>query len=181
MVTAQDTSTATQQHFGQLGTIEVICGFTLSFCSSCIEVLRSLPVKQKRQPFMLVQALGYQLMWSTLVNLAFFLDLWLHSTAPLLVILLWVTQVVPLKASLLHMVVRRFQNNLFCCLGFHVIPFHFFCFFVQVSLWSLVVLAIETYIVVCKPVGSFKLSSNHAIAGIVFTELITRNCSVLPF
>ncbi|XP_051996560.1 green-sensitive opsin-1-like [Xyrauchen texanus] len=39
----------------------------------------------------------------------------------------------------------------------------------QVSLWSLVVLAIKRYIVVCKPMESFKFSSNHAIAGTVFT------------
>ncbi|XP_071190704.1 green-sensitive opsin-3-like [Salvelinus alpinus] len=35
----------------------------------------------------------------------------------------------------------------------------------QVSLWSLVVLAIEGHIVVCKSMGSFKFSTTHAGAG----------------
>ncbi|KAM6980723.1 LOW QUALITY PROTEIN: green-sensitive opsin-4-like [Aplochiton taeniatus] len=38
----------------------------------------------------------------------------------------------------------------------------------QVSLWSLVVLAVERYIVVCKH-GSFKFGANHAAAGCAFT------------
>ncbi|XP_058633749.1 green-sensitive opsin-1-like isoform X2 [Onychostoma macrolepis] len=46
----------------------------------------------------------------------------------------------------------------------------------QVSLWSLVVL-----IVICKPLWSFKFSSNHAIAGIIFTPFMTCSCSVPPF
>ncbi|TRY55066.1 hypothetical protein DNTS_020788 [Danionella cerebrum] len=50
----------------------------------------------------------------------------------------------------------------------------------QVSLWSLVVLAIERYIVVCKPMGSFKFSANHAIAGIVFTWVMASSCAVPP-
>ncbi|XDV35520.1 hypothetical protein PO909_005452 [Leuciscus waleckii] len=50
----------------------------------------------------------------------------------------------------------------------------------QVSLWSLVVLAVERYIVVCKPMGSFKFSSNHALAGIIFTWIMASSCAVPP-
>uniref|UniRef100_A0A8C1JG97 G-protein coupled receptors family 1 profile domain-containing protein n=1 Tax=Cyprinus carpio TaxID=7962 RepID=A0A8C1JG97_CYPCA len=66
----------------------------------------------------------------------------------------------------------RFMVTFYCSLAGYIALGHTACaiegFFAThgVSLWSLVVLAIETYIVVCKPVGSFKLSSNHAIAGI---------------
>ncbi|KAJ8257216.1 hypothetical protein GJAV_G00183160 [Gymnothorax javanicus] len=50
----------------------------------------------------------------------------------------------------------------------------------QVSLWSLVVLAIERYIVVCKPMGSFKFTSTHAMVGIAFTWVMALSCAVPP-
>uniref|UniRef100_A0A3Q3A1W0 Rhodopsin n=1 Tax=Kryptolebias marmoratus TaxID=37003 RepID=A0A3Q3A1W0_KRYMA len=50
----------------------------------------------------------------------------------------------------------------------------------QVSLWSLVVLAIERYIVVCKPMGSFKFSATHSAMGCAFTWLMALACSVPP-
>ncbi|XP_064155897.1 green-sensitive opsin-3 [Anguilla rostrata] len=50
----------------------------------------------------------------------------------------------------------------------------------QVSLWSLVVLAVERYIVVCKPMGSFKFTSTHAMAGIVFTWIMAMACAAPP-
>nr|QJT41773.1 rhodopsin like opsin [Piabucina panamensis] len=50
----------------------------------------------------------------------------------------------------------------------------------QVALWSLVVLAIERYIVVCKPMGSFKFSSSHAMAGIAFTWIMALACAGPP-
>ncbi|XP_030632100.1 green-sensitive opsin-1-like [Chanos chanos] len=50
----------------------------------------------------------------------------------------------------------------------------------QVSLWSLVVLAVERYIVVCKPMGSFKFGANHAVAGIAFTWIMALSCAVPP-
>ncbi|XP_046880774.1 green-sensitive opsin-4-like [Hypomesus transpacificus] len=50
----------------------------------------------------------------------------------------------------------------------------------QVSLWSLVVLAIERYIVVCKPMGSFKFGANHAFAGCAFTWFMASTCAVPP-
>nr|BBA85522.1 green opsin [Sardinops melanostictus]BBA85527.1 green opsin [Sardinops melanostictus] len=50
----------------------------------------------------------------------------------------------------------------------------------QVALWSLVVLAIERYIVVCKPMGSFKFGTNHAAAGVAFTWIMACACAVPP-
>ncbi|XP_075893433.1 green-sensitive opsin-like [Nelusetta ayraudi] len=50
----------------------------------------------------------------------------------------------------------------------------------QVSLWSLVVLAVERYIVVCKPMGSFKFTGTHAGAGVVFTWIMALACAGPP-
>ncbi|XP_055053211.1 green-sensitive opsin-3 [Misgurnus anguillicaudatus] len=50
----------------------------------------------------------------------------------------------------------------------------------EVALWSLVVLAIERYIVVCKPMGSFKFSSGHAMGGIAFTWFMAMACAAPP-
>uniref|UniRef100_A0AAR2J6H2 Rhodopsin n=1 Tax=Pygocentrus nattereri TaxID=42514 RepID=A0AAR2J6H2_PYGNA len=49
----------------------------------------------------------------------------------------------------------------------------------QVSLWASVVLATERCIVVCKPMGSFKFSSTHALGGIGFTWLMVASCVFL--
>ncbi|XP_061488391.1 green-sensitive opsin [Rhineura floridana] len=50
----------------------------------------------------------------------------------------------------------------------------------QVALWSLVVLAIECYIVVCKPMDNFRFSTTHALMGIVFTWVMSLSCVCLP-
>jgi len=50
----------------------------------------------------------------------------------------------------------------------------------EVALWSLVVLAVERYVVVCKPMGSFKFSGAHAAAGVVFTWVMAASCAVPP-
>ncbi|XP_072547704.1 green-sensitive opsin-3 [Salminus brasiliensis] len=50
----------------------------------------------------------------------------------------------------------------------------------EVALWSLVVLAIERYIVVCKPMGSFKFSSAYALGGIAFTWVMAMTCAAPP-
>nr|AAD30520.1 RH2 opsin [Latimeria chalumnae] len=50
----------------------------------------------------------------------------------------------------------------------------------QVALWSLVVLAIERYIVVCKPMGNFRFASSHAIMGIAFTWIMALACAAPP-
>uniref|UniRef100_A0A3Q3XLJ0 Rhodopsin n=1 Tax=Mola mola TaxID=94237 RepID=A0A3Q3XLJ0_MOLML len=50
----------------------------------------------------------------------------------------------------------------------------------EVALWSLVVLAIERYIVVCKPMGSFKFTGTHAAAGVIFTWIMAFACAAPP-
>lgn len=50
----------------------------------------------------------------------------------------------------------------------------------EVALWSLVVLAVERYIVVCKPMGSFKFSGTHAGAGVLFTWIMAMACAGPP-
>ncbi|NXV42623.1 OPSG protein, partial [Uria aalge] len=50
----------------------------------------------------------------------------------------------------------------------------------QVALWSLVVLAIERYIVVCKPMGNFRFSATHAMMGIAFTWIMALSCAAPP-
>nr|BAR88301.1 green opsin A2 [Euthynnus affinis] len=50
----------------------------------------------------------------------------------------------------------------------------------QVALWSLVVLAVERYIVVCKPMGSFKFTGAHAGAGVGFTWVMALACAAPP-
>uniref|UniRef100_A0A3B4AXC7 Rhodopsin n=1 Tax=Periophthalmus magnuspinnatus TaxID=409849 RepID=A0A3B4AXC7_9GOBI len=50
----------------------------------------------------------------------------------------------------------------------------------EVALWSLVVLAVERYIVVCKPMGSFKFSGTHAAVGVAFTWIMALACAAPP-
>jgi len=50
----------------------------------------------------------------------------------------------------------------------------------QISLWSLVVLAVERYIVVCKPMGSFKFTEAHAGAGVGFSWIMAASCAIPP-
>ncbi|KAM4582451.1 green-sensitive opsin [Fundulus diaphanus] len=50
----------------------------------------------------------------------------------------------------------------------------------QVSLWSLVILAIERYIVVCKPMGSFKFTATHSAFGCGITWVMALSAAVPP-
>lgn len=50
----------------------------------------------------------------------------------------------------------------------------------EIALWSLVVLAIERYIVVCKPIANFRFGEKHAIVGLVFTWIMALTCAVPP-
>ncbi|KAG2471034.1 rhodopsin [Polypterus senegalus] len=50
----------------------------------------------------------------------------------------------------------------------------------EIGLWSLVVLAIERYIVVCKPMANFRFGENHAIMGVVFTWIMALSCAAPP-
>nr|QJT41761.1 short wavelength opsin 2 [Piabucina panamensis] len=49
----------------------------------------------------------------------------------------------------------------------------------MVSLWSLAVVAIERWLVVCKPMANFTFKETHAIIGCVFTWFFA-SCSALP-
>nr|O93441.1 RecName: Full=Rhodopsin [Galeus melastomus]CAA76798.1 opsin [Galeus melastomus] len=50
----------------------------------------------------------------------------------------------------------------------------------EISLWSLVVLAIERYVVVCKPMSNFRFGSQHAIAGVSLTWVMAMACAAPP-
>ncbi|KAL2102132.1 hypothetical protein ACEWY4_001300 [Coilia grayii] len=50
-----------------------------------------------------------------------------------------------------------------------------------VTSWSLAVLAFERYLVICKPLGSFKFGTSHALAGVAFTWVVAIGCSAPPF
>nr|ANV21058.1 rhodopsin [Geotria australis] len=50
----------------------------------------------------------------------------------------------------------------------------------EVSLWSLVVLAIERYIVICKPMGNFRFGNTHAIMGVALTWVMALSCAAPP-
>ncbi|XP_072928714.1 rhodopsin [Hemitrygon akajei] len=50
----------------------------------------------------------------------------------------------------------------------------------EVSLWCLVVLAIERYMVVCKPMSNFRFGSQHAIIGVAFTWIMALSCAGPP-
>ncbi|KAG7267378.1 hypothetical protein CRUP_030032 [Coryphaenoides rupestris] len=49
-----------------------------------------------------------------------------------------------------------------------------------IALWSLVVLAIERWIVVCKPISNFRFGENHAIMGVTTTWIMANACAVPP-
>lgn len=50
----------------------------------------------------------------------------------------------------------------------------------EIALWSLVVLAIERYIVVCKPMTNFRFGEKHAMAGLAFTWIMALTCACPP-
>jgi len=88
----------------------------------------------------------------------------------------------------LIMVVFGFTITIVTCLNGYFVFGHIGCIFEgfmatlggQISLWSLVVLAVERYIVVCKPMGSFKFSTAHAGAGVAFSWVMAAACAVPP-
>uniref|UniRef100_A0A4W5LID7 Rhodopsin n=1 Tax=Hucho hucho TaxID=62062 RepID=A0A4W5LID7_9TELE len=51
----------------------------------------------------------------------------------------------------------------------------------EIALWSLVLLAIEHYIVVCKPMTNYRFNERPAIVGVTFTWIMALPCSVPPF
>lgn len=50
----------------------------------------------------------------------------------------------------------------------------------EIGLWSLVVLAVERYLVVCKPIANFRFGENHAIMGLAFSWVMASTCSIPP-
>lgn len=50
----------------------------------------------------------------------------------------------------------------------------------QIALWSLVVLAIERWMVVCKPMSNFHFGNTHTIGGVAFTWVMASACSLPP-
>lgn len=50
----------------------------------------------------------------------------------------------------------------------------------EIALWSLVVLAIERWVVVCKPMSNFRFGENHAIMGVMFTWIMALACAAPP-
>ncbi|XP_067095355.1 rhodopsin [Osmerus mordax] len=50
----------------------------------------------------------------------------------------------------------------------------------EIALWSLVVLAIERWVVVCKPMSNFRFGENHAIMGVAFSWVMAATCAVPP-
>ncbi|XP_010893574.3 rhodopsin isoform X1 [Esox lucius] len=50
----------------------------------------------------------------------------------------------------------------------------------EIALWSLVVLAIERYVVVCKPMTNFRFNDKHAVVGVAFTWIMSLSCAVPP-
>lgn len=50
----------------------------------------------------------------------------------------------------------------------------------EIALWSLVVLAVERYVVVCKPMSNFRFGENHAIMGVAFSWIMALACAAPP-
>ncbi|XP_063071004.1 rhodopsin, like [Engraulis encrasicolus] len=50
----------------------------------------------------------------------------------------------------------------------------------EIALWSLVVLAVERWVVVCQPVSHFRFGEKHAVWGVAFTWVMAGTCSVPP-
>ncbi|KAK5849521.1 hypothetical protein PBY51_009157 [Eleginops maclovinus] len=50
-----------------------------------------------------------------------------------------------------------------------------------VTAWSLALLSLERYLVVCKPLGLFTFSSGHALVGVAFTWVMGVGCAIPPF
>ncbi|XP_028853643.1 opsin-1, short-wave-sensitive 2 [Denticeps clupeoides] len=50
----------------------------------------------------------------------------------------------------------------------------------MVSLWSLAVVAVERYLVICKPVGNFSFKSHHALFGCAITWVFAMVAAVPP-
>ncbi|KAJ8006492.1 hypothetical protein DPEC_G00107810 [Dallia pectoralis] len=50
-----------------------------------------------------------------------------------------------------------------------------------VTVWSLAVLAVERYVVICKPFGTFTFDNNQALGAVAFTWVMGIGCACPPF
>lgn len=50
----------------------------------------------------------------------------------------------------------------------------------EMALWSLVVLAVERYVVVCKPMSNFRFTETHALMGLSLTWIMALACAGPP-
>lgn len=50
----------------------------------------------------------------------------------------------------------------------------------EIALWSLVVLAFERWVVVCKPFSTFRFGQLHATSGVAFTWIMACSCAIPP-
>ncbi|XP_051967904.1 rhodopsin, like [Xyrauchen texanus] len=50
----------------------------------------------------------------------------------------------------------------------------------EIALWSLVVLAVERWVVVCKPFSKFRFGRFHATCGVAITWIMACSCAIPP-
>lgn len=72
------------------------------------------------------------------------------------------------------------SNNLELCNVCQCLQCYVRCPSGEIALWSLVVLAIERYVVVCKPMSNFRFGEKHAVVGVAFTWIMALTCAVPP-
>lgn len=112
--------------------------------------------------------------WSALDSQSLFTLAWWD-------ILLWDARAAPLKDSWLPSeVTSGSPTKVFFPQTLGLEKFLLFFAAGQVSLWSLVILAVERYIVVCKPMGSFRFTATHAAVGCAFTWIMASSCAIPP-
>nr|ABP88811.1 rod opsin [Aristostomias tittmanni] len=93
-----------------------------------------------------------------------------------------------LAVANLFMVFGGFTTTIYTCMNGYFVLGKLGCnlegFFAttggEIGLWSLVVLAVERYLVVCKPIESFRFGENHALMGLATSWIMAGTCSVPP-
>ncbi|XP_036415172.1 rhodopsin, like [Colossoma macropomum] len=88
----------------------------------------------------------------------------------------------------LFMVVGGFTTTMYTAMRGYFVYGHAGCnteaFFAslggQVSLWSLVILAVERWMVVCKPMKKFRFRQFHACLGVGFSWMMAFSCALPP-
>ncbi|KAG9260618.1 rhodopsin, like [Astyanax mexicanus] len=93
-----------------------------------------------------------------------------------------------LATANLFMVIGGFTTTMYTALHGYFIFGHAGCnlegFFAtlggEISLWSLVVLAVERWMVVCKPLKTFRFRQIHACLGVGFSWMMAFSCALPP-